>query len=219
MHYSSEGDTASILTHSDGAASSSNISDTSPGPARHSNGAAAPPRALAAPARYSEREMLLPCTCEISTATRALRALSRKEQLRGGEVSLIDAFCSQIILPLQSLLEIGMRKASTPANLSEGRAGTCSGDLCTDTALKNTAERGNTAAARSGDTERATEGFYEMTIKEQKNTRPALRSFYTGMVFVLLLPSCCTPCSEHLWVQSSNPEVLIWISQQRCSII
>lgn len=97
-------------------------------------------------------------------------------------MSLIDLFCSQIILPLQSLLEIGMRKASTPANLFEGRAGTCSGDLCTDRALKSTAERGNmaAAAARAGDTERAAQGFYEMTKKEWKNTRPVLRSFYTG---------------------------------------
>lgn len=157
--------------------------------------------------------MLLPCTCEISSATPALWGLSRTERLRGGLVTY--RFILQPNDPPSSITAGDRHEEAFHSSKSAwSRAGTCSGDLCTDRALKNTAERENKAAATgAGATERAAEGFDEIAIKETKHPE----QFSHRVVFVLLLSSCCTPCSEHLWVQSSNPEALIWINQ--CSII
>lgn len=50
-------------------------------------------------------------------------------------------FNSQIILTLQSLFEIGMRKPSMLANPFEDKIVTCSGDLWTDRSLKKKKKR------------------------------------------------------------------------------
>lgn len=165
--------------------------DRSPGPARLSTRCCS--SALGS-ARDAEQEKLLPCTCEISTATLALRGLSRTERLRGGELSLTDLFRSQIILPLQSLLERGMRKPSTAVNLLEAERERALG-TCVQTGPLKTQQRGRARQQQHRlEARRVTEGFYEITIKEQKTA--SSEEFLHRMVFVCSCPAAALPAQS-----------------------